>query len=240
MSTSMLNNDMLVVDADSHWCEPPDLFTKLAPPEYKDRVPRVEEVDGQTMWVFDGHPIGRFSAAGVIDRDGHEGERRHRAQPLDDRPGPRRGLRPEGAPRGAGRVRDRRAGHLPEHHRPRRAGPRQVEDDGAVPPGDRDLQRRHGRDPGGVGQPPPPDAAHAGVGHRHLHRRGQARGGARGARREHDVRPAGPRRARPRQPGVGPVLGACHRPPAPGALPHRRQRHRHDVLRPATRGPRTR
>ena len=64
MSTSMLNKDMLVVDADSHWCEPADLFTKLAPAAYKDRVPRVEEVDGQTMWVFDGHPIGRFSAGG--------------------------------------------------------------------------------------------------------------------------------------------------------------------------------
>jgi uncharacterized protein len=72
MSTSMLNNDMLVIDADSHWCEPRDLFTKLAPPAYKDRLPRVEVVDGQTMWVFDGHPIGRFSAAGVIDRDGRK------------------------------------------------------------------------------------------------------------------------------------------------------------------------
>jgi predicted TIM-barrel fold metal-dependent hydrolase len=68
----MLNNDTLVVDADSHWCEPADLFTKLAPPAFKDRVPRVEEIDGQTMWVFDGHPIGRFSAAGVIGRDGHK------------------------------------------------------------------------------------------------------------------------------------------------------------------------
>ena len=68
----MLNNDTLVIDADSHWSEPPDLFTKLAPAEYKDRVPRVEEVDGQRMWVFDGHPVGRFSAAGVIGRDGHK------------------------------------------------------------------------------------------------------------------------------------------------------------------------
>ena len=68
----MLNNDMLVVDADSHWSEPADLFTKLAPPKYKDRVPRVEVIDGQTMWVMDGHPIGRFSAAAVIDREGHK------------------------------------------------------------------------------------------------------------------------------------------------------------------------
>src|SRR5271155_368810 len=67
--TSMLK-DMLVIDADSHWCEAPDLFTKRAPAEFRDRVPRVEEVDGQLMWVFDGHPIGRFSAGGVIARDG--------------------------------------------------------------------------------------------------------------------------------------------------------------------------
>ncbi len=59
-----------IVDADSHWCEPPDLFTKMAPAEYKDRVPHVEVVDGERMWVFDGHPMGRFSAGGVIDRDG--------------------------------------------------------------------------------------------------------------------------------------------------------------------------
>jgi uncharacterized protein len=65
-----MSESAFVVDADSHWCEPPDLFTRMAPAAYKDRVPRVEVVDGQTMWVFDGHPVGRFSAAGVIDRNG--------------------------------------------------------------------------------------------------------------------------------------------------------------------------
>ncbi len=69
---------MFVVDADSHWSEPADLFTSRAPAAIRDRVPRVEEVDGQPMWVFDGHPIGRFSAAGVIGRDGHK-ESAHRA-----------------------------------------------------------------------------------------------------------------------------------------------------------------
>ncbi len=71
-------NDMLVIDADSHWCEPPDLFTKRAPAAFRDRVPRVEEVDGQSMWVFDGQPVGRFSAGGVIGRDGAK-ESAHRA-----------------------------------------------------------------------------------------------------------------------------------------------------------------
>jgi predicted TIM-barrel fold metal-dependent hydrolase len=65
----MLNNE-LVVDADSHWSEPPDLFTSRAPAQYRDRVPHVETVDGEPTWVFDGKPVGRFSAGGVIARDG--------------------------------------------------------------------------------------------------------------------------------------------------------------------------
>jgi uncharacterized protein len=59
-----------VVDADSHWCEHPELFTRLAPAKYRDRVPHVEEVDGEPKWIFDGHEMGRFSAGGVIGRDG--------------------------------------------------------------------------------------------------------------------------------------------------------------------------
>ncbi|MBV8952272.1 MAG: amidohydrolase [Actinobacteria bacterium] len=58
-----------VVDADSHWCEHPDLFRRLAPPEYRDRVPHVEIVDGEKRWVMDGHPLGRASAGAVIARD---------------------------------------------------------------------------------------------------------------------------------------------------------------------------
>jgi len=66
----MLVNADFVVDADSHWSEPPDLFTKRAPAGFEDRVPHVEDVDDEPTWVFDGHPLGRFSAAGVIGRDG--------------------------------------------------------------------------------------------------------------------------------------------------------------------------
>jgi predicted TIM-barrel fold metal-dependent hydrolase len=73
-SKPSLFQDMFVVDADSHWCEPPDWFTSIAPPEYRDRVPRVEEVDGERMWVFDGNPVGRHSAGGVIARDGTKEE----------------------------------------------------------------------------------------------------------------------------------------------------------------------
>jgi len=66
----MLNNGTLVVDADSHWTEPHDLFTRVAPVAYRDRVPRVEQVDGVPKWVFDGHVMGQATAAGVIGRDG--------------------------------------------------------------------------------------------------------------------------------------------------------------------------
>jgi predicted TIM-barrel fold metal-dependent hydrolase len=61
-----------IVDADSHWCEQPDLFTSIAPEKYRDRVPRVEEVDGALSWVFDGHVIGRYSAGGVVALDGRK------------------------------------------------------------------------------------------------------------------------------------------------------------------------
>jgi predicted TIM-barrel fold metal-dependent hydrolase len=62
--------DLFVLDADSHWCERRDLFTSMAPAAVRDRVPRVEDVEGVPTWVFDGHPIGRYSAGGVVARDG--------------------------------------------------------------------------------------------------------------------------------------------------------------------------
>jgi predicted TIM-barrel fold metal-dependent hydrolase len=67
--TSTLSQ-MFVVDADSHWSEPADLFTRLAPAHLKDRVPHHEEVDGQRMWVMDGEPIGIAPAGAVIGKDG--------------------------------------------------------------------------------------------------------------------------------------------------------------------------
>ena len=70
MTSDVIEDAMFIVDADSHWSEPPDLFTSRAPAAYRDRVPRVEEIDGDRQWVFDGHVIGRAGAAGVIGRDG--------------------------------------------------------------------------------------------------------------------------------------------------------------------------
>jgi uncharacterized protein len=63
-----------VVDADSHWVEHPELFTRLAPEKYKDRVPRVEDVGGVPTWVFDGHVLKPFIGGAVVARDGTKAE----------------------------------------------------------------------------------------------------------------------------------------------------------------------
>jgi len=68
----MLDNGTLVVDADSHFTEPPDLFTRVAPAEFLDRVPRVEQVDGVPHWVFDGHVLTQATMACVIGRNGQK------------------------------------------------------------------------------------------------------------------------------------------------------------------------
>ncbi|SEO90065.1 amidohydrolase family protein [Trujillonella endophytica] len=70
----MAIGDMLVVDADSHWSEPADMFTSRAPAKYKDQVPHVEVVDGQPSWVFNGTTVGMFAAGAVIAKDGTKSE----------------------------------------------------------------------------------------------------------------------------------------------------------------------
>lgn len=66
----MAKDGLLIIDADSHWSEPADLFTSRAPAKYRDRVPLVQTIDGEAMWTFDGHVLGRHSPGAVIKRDG--------------------------------------------------------------------------------------------------------------------------------------------------------------------------
>ena len=64
----MKADKLFVLDADSHWSEPGDLFTSRAPAAWRDRVPRVEKVeipnfiDGhlemRDCWVCDGTVLG--------------------------------------------------------------------------------------------------------------------------------------------------------------------------------------
>jgi predicted TIM-barrel fold metal-dependent hydrolase len=46
--------DLQIIDGDSHFAEPADLWTSRAPASYQSRVPHLETVDGDTMWVIDG------------------------------------------------------------------------------------------------------------------------------------------------------------------------------------------
>ena len=202
-----------IVDADSHWSEPPDLFTSRAPAEYQ--RPRAAGRGGRRR-AQRGCSTAT-SSAGTAPAGGDRPRRQEGAAPT------RRSFEWDhdevhvGAydPKVRLEVLDE-CGIDAQIIFPSTIGLGgqdlgMVEDEALVPRGGRDLQRRHGRDPGRLGQPAAAAAADAGVGRRRVRRRGQAGRRARRPRREHDVRPAGPRRARPRQPGVGPVLGDVHR-----------------------------
>jgi predicted TIM-barrel fold metal-dependent hydrolase len=63
-------DEVRVIDADTHFTEPYDLWTKRAPTAFKDRVLHVEQIDGQPTWVIDGDVIGFARGGGVVDRQG--------------------------------------------------------------------------------------------------------------------------------------------------------------------------
>jgi predicted TIM-barrel fold metal-dependent hydrolase len=65
-----LAEGLRVVDADSHMTERHDLFTERAPSGYEDKVPHVERVDGQEMWIIDGKTFGKAGSGGTIDPAG--------------------------------------------------------------------------------------------------------------------------------------------------------------------------
>jgi predicted TIM-barrel fold metal-dependent hydrolase len=65
-----LAEEFRVIDADTHMTEAHDLWTKRAPKGYEDRVPRVEVIDGQDMWIIDGTRLGPARGGAVIDREG--------------------------------------------------------------------------------------------------------------------------------------------------------------------------
>ena len=64
-----LADDLRVIDADTHYTEPYDLWTSRAPKGYEDRVFRVEERNGVPTWVVDGNEIGFARGGGVVARD---------------------------------------------------------------------------------------------------------------------------------------------------------------------------
>jgi predicted TIM-barrel fold metal-dependent hydrolase len=61
-----------VVDVDTHWSEPMDLWTSRAPEALKDIVPQVHLKDGQRWWFIDGKPHGPVHHASAMRKDGEK------------------------------------------------------------------------------------------------------------------------------------------------------------------------
>ncbi len=56
--THALFNGIKIVDCDTHFTEPPDLFQKNAPAALKDKLPRVVRVDGADRWFIGEKDFG--------------------------------------------------------------------------------------------------------------------------------------------------------------------------------------
>jgi predicted TIM-barrel fold metal-dependent hydrolase len=65
-----LFDDVRVIDADTHYTEPPDMWTSRAPAQFKDRVLHIEERNDVPTWVVDDVEIGFARGGGVVDHDG--------------------------------------------------------------------------------------------------------------------------------------------------------------------------
>jgi uncharacterized protein len=59
-----------VVDADTHISEWYDLWTSRATPKFKDRVPQVQQLDGNPAWVIDGRLLNKEGASSAVRKDG--------------------------------------------------------------------------------------------------------------------------------------------------------------------------
>ena len=62
-------SDRIVVDVDSHWAEPPELWVSRAPARFKDRVPKLVDDGTRDAWVVDGTVMSGFCFS-VIDKTG--------------------------------------------------------------------------------------------------------------------------------------------------------------------------
>lgn len=72
VSLTELLGDVKVVDVDAHFTEPPDLWTSRAPARYKDQVPHMKTVDGQSAWFVEGDHRWLSVGVGVMDRAEHK------------------------------------------------------------------------------------------------------------------------------------------------------------------------
>jgi uncharacterized protein len=72
-STSAVFSGIRIIDVDTHYSEPSDLWLKRAPRSLKSRVPQIKAIEGGLSWVIDGDkPIGQLGpySNSAIDRAG--------------------------------------------------------------------------------------------------------------------------------------------------------------------------
>lgn len=70
MTTADSIDDIAIIDVDAHISEPHDLWSSRAPAALRDRLPKVEEHDGQRAWMVDGVQIATTNPASVVRHDG--------------------------------------------------------------------------------------------------------------------------------------------------------------------------
>jgi predicted TIM-barrel fold metal-dependent hydrolase len=65
-------DDMVLVSVDDHMVEPPDMFERHVPAKYRDRAPRIEERNGNQIWVFEGKVVPNIGIAATVGRPREE------------------------------------------------------------------------------------------------------------------------------------------------------------------------
>ncbi len=81
-SADELSTDVLLIDCDSHFTEPPDLWSARVPASMQDQVPRQQTVDGVTGWYLDGELWGS-TGGNVIGAGGQKALGQQVLQPFD-------------------------------------------------------------------------------------------------------------------------------------------------------------
>jgi uncharacterized protein len=74
-----------IVDCDTHITEAPDLFTSRAPAAMKDKMPRVERIDGLDTWMVGDRNFGSMGG-NVIRKDNNKLRRSATRTPASPRP----------------------------------------------------------------------------------------------------------------------------------------------------------
>jgi predicted TIM-barrel fold metal-dependent hydrolase len=84
--SQVVGDDLLaglrIIDCDSHWTEPPDLWTSRVPASMKDDVPVQRTVDGHTAWFLNG-AVWASTGGNTIGANGEKILGAHMVQPFE-------------------------------------------------------------------------------------------------------------------------------------------------------------